>query len=455
MSAQSNEEMKKFRDGLIAQWDEIDAPVLNLHSLRNSIIKSIPFYASALQLVDIECNDTKEATKWPSFAFTNGFRIYISPKLYQIHKLCVEYNKGVWFKTPELGIVFTILHEIGHLVFDSFGRVLHREARLWNVATDYQINQFVARLMKESNIFKSDPNYTAFIEVLNKNFVMDPARYAKLSAEATYDDLYKVGCRGKDYDGWSMNGDMQGDGSGADADGKPLTAEEQMAKDIIKSELKEYSTKNANKLPGKGSGFGRDFEMMLEPPKINLRMVLKRITDRENTEDYGYSRRGSRMDHMVANNIRLPTVVKTDPDLIKKFGIIIDFSGSMSGEMLNDSLNIIRELSTKFTKNPLYLIIHTDGVQWHGDIKDYKEVPTHYTGGTSFKPCYDLIEQLRREKNINFSSLIHLTDGYGEFNDDAYTVKMLPFHKKLIWLIMGSDRTPRLGKVYHLDEIGI
>ena len=454
MPSQSNEDMKAFREGLIKQWDEIEPPAVNLHSLRAFILKQITFYSAALQLIDIVFDDTEAAKKWPSFAFTNGFKIFISPRLYQIHKLCVEHNKGVWFKTPELGIVFTILHEIGHLVFDSFGRVQHREARLWNVATDYQINQFVARLMKEAGIFKSDVNYTNFMEVLNTNFVMDPAKYAKLSAEATYDDLYKVGCRGKDYENWSMNGDMVGDGSGANEDGKPLTAEEQMARDIIKSELKDYSVKNGDKLPGKGSGFGRDFEMLLEPPKVNLRQVLKFITDRQNTEDYGYSRRGSRMDHMVANNIRLPSVVEANPDLIRKFMIAIDFSGSMSSDQCQDALNIIREVTGKFTRNPIYLIIHTDGINWHGDISDYKEVPTQYTGGTSFQPIYELVESLKKEKNIIPSIFMHLTDGYGEFSDDDYTPKLLPFYKKLVWLIMGSDRTPCLGKVYHVDEIG-
>lgn len=454
MSASTTTDMKAFRDNLIEQWDKIDSPAVNLHSLRSYIIKTIPFYASALQLVDIECEDGDKAKTWGSFAFTNGYKIYISPKLYQIHKLCVEQNKGVWFKTPELGIVFTILHEIGHLVFDSFGRVQHREARLWNVATDYQINQFVSRLMKEAGVFKSDASYTAFMEVLQKNFVMDPAKYAKLSAEATYDDLYKVGMRGKDFDKWSMNGDMQGDGSGADADGKPLTPEEQMARDIIKSEMKDYSSKNGDKLPGKGSGYGRDFEMQLEAPKVNLRQVLKHITDRMNTEDFGYSRRGSRMDHMVANNIRLPSIIEANPDLIRKFMIAIDFSGSMSSDQCQDALNIIREVTTKFTRNPVYLIIHTDGINWHGDINDYKEVPTQYTGGTSFQPIYDLVAQLQKEKNIVPSVFVHLTDGYGEFQDSDYTPRLIPFYKKLIWIIMGSNRAPELGRVFYTDEIG-
>lgn len=452
------ESMKEYYESLLADWDNIDAPNVNLSAIRSFIIKTIPFYSQALQLVDINFVNSDKAKEWPSFAFTNGYAIYLSPKLYTIHGMLSDKAKKPWFKTPELGITFTILHEIGHLVFDSFGRAQHREMRLWNVATDAQINQFVARIMKESGVFRTDASYTSFMEVLQKNFVFDPGKYAKLSAEATYDDMYKVGARGKDYDGWSLNGDMVGDGSGNEdgsGNSKPLSPQDQMARDIIKSELKDYSTKNCDKLPGHGSSFGREFEMLLEPPKVNLRQILKHVTDRENTEDYGFSRRGSRMDHMVPSNVRLPSQVDATPDLIRKFMVAIDFSGSMSAEQCQDALNIIREITCKFTRNPVYLIIHTDGVNWHGDINDYKEVPTQYTGGTSFQPVYELVEELRKKHNIIPSTFIHMTDGYGEFGDDDYNAKVIPFYKKLIWIIMGSNRCPCLGRVFHCDEIGV
>jgi predicted metal-dependent peptidase len=454
MSAKVTDDIKAFYESLInEQWDKIDPPAVNLPALRSFIIKTIPFYASALQLVDIEIvNDKKNL---PSFGFTNGYKIFISPKLYKIHGMVVEKSGKPWFKTPELGITFTILHEIGHLVFDSFGRLQHRSHELWNVATDYQINQFVARIMKESGVFKSDKSYTDFMEVINKNFVFDPGKYSKLSAEATYDDLYKVGMRGKDYSGWSMNGDMVGDGSGSNEDGTPLTPEEQMARDIIKSELKDYSTKNAGKLPGHGSSYGREFELQLEPPKVNLRQILKHITDRENTEDYGYSRRGSRMDHMISNNIRLPSVVESNPDKIRKVMVVLDCSGSMSSEQLNDALNIIREVMAKHTKNPVHLILHTDSVNFSDSIKDYSEVPRNITGGTAFQPVLDEIERLKKKENVIPSAVIWVTDLYGELtNPDDYNVRKFPFHKKLSWIISGSNLEAPIGRNYWIDEVG-
>lgn len=456
MSAKVTDDIKDFYKALITdQWDEIDVPSINLPGLRAFIIRTIPFYSSALQLVDIEIVNDAKCKEWPSFAFTNGCKIYISPKLYTIHGMVVEKSGKPWFKTPELGITFTILHEIGHLIFNSFDRLQHREHVLWNVATDYQINQFVARLMKESGVFKSDASYTDFMEVIQKNLVFDPAKYSQLSAEATYDDLYKVGMRGKDYDGWSLNGDMVGDGSGAAADGKGLSPEEQMARDILRSELKDYTTKNCSQLPGHGTGYGRDFEMSLEPPKVNLRQVLKHITDRENTEDYGYSRRGSRMDHLMPGNIRLPSVVESNPDLIRKMMVILDCSGSMSSDQLNDYLNIIREMLDKHTRNPVYLILHTDEICFSGDISDYKEVPKNITGGTAFMPVLREIARLKKEENIVSSCVIWGTDLYGELGEADYCVKNFPFYKKLHWIISGSDLVPPIGTAWYIDEVGV
>jgi predicted metal-dependent peptidase len=448
-------DMKEYYESLLADWDNIAIPNINLSALRSFIIKTIPFYSQALQLVDIDFINTDKAKEWPSFAFTNGYKIYISPRLYTIHKMVVEKSGKPFFKTPELGITFTILHEIGHLVFDSFGRVQHRDFKLWNIATDAQINQFCARIMKESGVFRTDAAYTQFMEVLQKNFVFDPGKYSKLSAEATYDDMYKVGMRGSDTNGWSLDGDMQSDGQGKDGNGKPLSSEEQMARDIIKSELKDYSAKNSSKLPGNGSSFGREFEMLLEAPKVNLRQVLKHITDRENTEDYGFSRRGSRMDHMVPQNVRLPSVVDMTPDLIRKFMVVLDCSGSMSNEQMKDYLNIIREIVCKHTKNPVWLILHTDEVCFSDDIKNYTEVPTNITGGTAFKPVLDEIARLKKKENIIPSVVLWGTDLYGELGPEDYNARNFPFYKKLHWIISGSDLEAGIGKSWWIDEIGV
>lgn len=442
------------------QWDSLDVPPINWSGLRAFLCSRVPFYAHALQLVDLVImNDKKEL---PSCAFTNGYKVFISPKHYTALGILIKQKKKEWFSSPELGFGFLILHELGHLVFDSFGRQSHRDAKLWNVATDYQINQFVVKLMKDCGIFKSDQSYQHFMKVLRDNFVMDPSKYANLSAESTYDDLYHMGMGGSDFGNWVLNGDMIGDKS--DENGKPLTPEEQMARDIIKNELRDYVAKNACKLAGQGTAYGRELAYVMEPPKVNLRDVLRKITDRELREEFGYDRRGSRMDHLIPRNMRLPSSVASEPDKIRKVMMVLDCSGSMTSEQLNDALNIIRELVCKHTKNPVHLIIHTSEICFSGPIKDYKDVPRNITGGTAFLPVLHEIARLKKEENIIPSACIWLTDGYAEFQnlDDPsgegeyyYTRKNFPFHKILRWIISGSNQHPGIGSVYHIDEVGV
>lgn len=453
MSAKVTDDIQAYYKDLIDnQWDSIEPAPINWSALRSWILKTIPFYAAALQLVDIVViNDKKEL---PSFAFTDGYKVYVSPKLYTIHGMVVEKSGKPWFKTPELGMTFSLLHEIGHIIFDTFGRAGHRNLQLWNVATDYQINQFVSRIMKESNVFRNDENYTQFMEVIRKNFVMDPAKYANVSAEGTYDDLYKTGASGEDYSGWSMNGDCVGNGTdNIDGDGKPLSPEEQMARDIIRSEMKDYASKNSDLMPGKGSSYGREFEFAMEPPKISLRDVLKHITDRDNSEDFGWNTRGSRMDHMMTGGIRLPVIVDSHPDKVKKVMMVLDCSGSMTSDQLNDALNIIRELLHKHTKNPVHLIIHTSEVVFSGPIENYQEVPKNITGGTAFMPVLEHIARLQKEERIIPSAVIWMTDLYGELSQDQYNARNFPWYKKLRWIISGSDLEAPIGKNYHIDTI--
>lgn len=448
---------------VIDNWESIKEPELNLSALRKFIIDKIPFYAHALQMVDIilerdedkYLEELKKALsgegQQPAMGCTNGFRIYLRPKLFAVTQ---EMNKKLgkpWFSTPVLGMAFIILHEIGHIVFDSFGRVRHRNFKLWNLATDYQINQFVVRIMREAHIFKTDQSYTAFLDVVNSNFLLDPIKYEKMSSEENYDDLYRAKLDPQMYANSACFGDMQGNESD-----KELNENDKMIKDIINSELKDYARKNANKLPGSGTGF-REFQFLTEPPKVDLRQVLRQITDRMPREDWGYGSRENRMDHLLhkqgRRRCRLPIMVDSEPDLVRKVMFVLDSSGSISDEQINDAVNIVKEVLDKHTKNPVHLIIHTDQVVHSGPLEDEAKWPKNYSGGTAFRPVLEEIERLKNKEKIVPSVVIWLTDLYGELAPADYNVRAFPFHKILRWVISGSDLVPTLGKYYHIDLI--
>ncbi len=430
-------------------WESTEAPVLDLPAVRNFLLKKVPFYTQALQRVDIIIVDKKDS---PSWGWTNGFRVYINPKLYTVHGKMVEQDGGTWFATPILGLAFTIMHEIGHIVFDSFGRLGHRDPKMWNIATDYQINQFIAKLMEQSGMFQSKESFTAFLKVINENLCFDPAKFERLTSEGTYDDLYRVSvsksgkCPGDDK---ALGGDMEF------TEDDKLSDDEKMDRDIVKSELSNYAEKNANKLPGNGTGF-REFEFLLEPPKVNLRMVLKQITERECTDDWGFTSRQSRMDHMLPNNMRLPVITQTNPDLIKKIFFVLDSSGSMGSEQLNDAANIAKELIEKYTRQPVYFIVHTSEVVFSGDIKTHNEAISSWSGGTAFWPVIEEIKRLKKEEHIEPSTIIWLSDLYAEINPTAHDMRgtCKNPNKQLKWIVSGSNMEPNCGTAFYIDEVG-
>lgn len=431
-----------------SDFDSMETPALNISAIRHFLISKIPFYADALQKVDLFFIEKK---KVPSFGWTDNFRIYMSLKHYTLFGKAAITNGLPWFKNIEIGTIFVLLHEIGHIVFKSFDRQVARKADAWNIATDEKINEFVCGLMKDAGVFPSASAYQAFMEVVNCHFVLDPTKYGELTSEEVYSDMFRLQIS---VNGSGLGGDMVGDGKpDKDADGNELSDQEKMSRDIVAAELDNYMQKNASKLAGYGSCTGRELSYLQEPPKISLREVLSKITDRTPDEDWGFGNRQSKFDHLLPQGCRMPTIIPLNPNKVRKVFFVLDSSGSMSTQQINDAINIIRELECKYTKNPIHLIIHTSEIVYSQDLKSFKETPTQYSGGTAFKPVSDEIARLEKEEHILPSVVIWLTDGYGEYAQDQYTVRDFPYFRKLKWIIHGSEITPNLGNVWHVDII--
>ena len=112
---------------------------------------------------------------------------------------------------------------------------------------------------------------------------------------------------------------------------------------------------------------------------------------------------------------------------IKEFVIAIDTSGSTSGELVQKfvqkTYNILKSTESFFTKINLHIIQCDAAIQedkkitCQEDFDEYlKTMKIRGLGGTDFRPVFEYVEQLRKEKEfINLKGLIYFTDGYGEF----------------------------------------
>lgn len=112
---------------------------------------------------------------------------------------------------------------------------------------------------------------------------------------------------------------------------------------------------------------------------------------------------------------------------IKEFVIAIDTSGSTSGELVQKfvqkTYNILKSTESFFTKINLHIIQCDADIQedrkitCQEEFDEYlKTMKIHGLGGTDFRPVFEYVEQLRKNKEFtNLKGLIYFTDGCGEF----------------------------------------
>ena len=126
---------------------------------------------------------------------------------------------------------------------------------------------------------------------------------------------------------------------------------------------------------------------------------------------------------------------------IEEFVIVIDTSMSCSGELvkkfLEETYGVLSENDSYFRKVNIHIIQCDDQVQTdvrvtnREELKEYMDdLELRGEGGTDFRPAFDYVEQLIREKAFTrLKGLIYFTDGQG-----IYPRKMPPYETAFVFL---------------------
>ena len=369
-----------------------------LTTARVGLLLKTPFFGNmATRMKIINADD------WCQTAATDGRNFYYNTKF--VEKL----------STKKLEFLFA--HEIGHCVFDHFGRAGSRNRQLCNISQDYAINQILA----DEKIG----------EVIDEVPICLDSQYRGMAWEEIYDKLYEKAEKismedlldqlGETLDDHiNEDGNQSKDGKDQDGDGKkskkPVISKEEMQK--IKDEIKEAMIQSAaaagaGKTPAAIQRLIKD----LTEAKMNWREVLRMNIQSIIRNDYSFTRPSRKG---WGTGAILPGLVNDDTIDV---AIAVDMSGSIGMDDAKVFFSEIKGIMDQYedfsikvwcfdTKVYNYAEFTQDNVE---ELLEYEPMGG---GGTDFEVNWDYM----KENGIEPKKFVMFTDGYpwGSWGDENY-----------------------------------
>lgn len=336
-------------------------------------------------------------------AHTDGKGIYLNAKYLDEHLEKDPEKYDLDYKN----IMFIICHEILHLMTLTIDRLGNKNPRIWNMATDYAINDMLI-----TNRRNDRPNPMG---VMPKFGLYDP-KYHNMSAEQIYEDLMKEFEDKQNETDDDNTSDAQENG-GFDEDDfktqkqngyditldKHLPVEERTIDEInqrISDALKSFS-------PDKCSAFDRILKSLPEP-KFPWRARLLKYLKSFKIYDTSWSK-PSRRSIAVGAYLPKPTVT---PEL--KVTVAVDTSGSISEAQLENFMDHVVSICKQFRKYKIRVFCFSTHVHKETEIiitpGSKQDLQLCSYGGTSISSAFQYVEDTVHEFKQDI--FICMTDGY-------------------------------------------
>lgn len=351
-------------------------------------------------------------------------------------------------------LMFIIIHEVCHVLFDHGSRLEQRDQKIANIAQDMCINAII-KDEAQKPIFKDklkDPEGIFF----------PPKEYdGKLIYEFVYDYIYKKAEEEKSKNGQSGNnqspkqsGNGQSEHSQSGNNQSPQDKEKEAEKknmenikkainsekgesidthlpDEVSPEIKKTIIKNIIEgIKSRGYNTG-DFEELLKklqkPKKNYLKTIMSSLSQMIGDEKFNTWSRANR------KNLPMPGYKK----IKNKINVLLDVSGSMNGEFEK----VLKYINYNNIECNMFQcdtqIKKTENIK---SSKQLQKIKITGLGGTELQPGINLITE---NNKYNQYSTVILTDGYC----DTLNVKNL----KKKCLIISSEKKPSvIGKNYKM-----
>ena len=381
-----------------------------LTTARVGLLLKTPFFGNMATRMKII-----NADEWCQTAATDGRNFY--------------YNTDFVKKLSTKKLEFLFAHEIGHCVFDHFGRAGSRNGQLCNISQDYAINQILA----DEKIG----------EVIDEVPICLDSQYRGMAWEEIYDKLYEKADKMSMEDlldqlGQTLDDHINQDGNqstnGDEKDGdkkkgqKPTISKEEMQK--IKDEIKEAMIQSAaaagaGKTPAAIQRLIKD----LTEAKMNWREVLRMNIQSIIRNDYSFTRPSRKG---WGTGAILPGLVNDDTIDI---AVAVDMSGSIGMDDAKVFFSEIKGIMDQYedfnikvwcfdTEVYNYAEFSQDNVD---ELLDYEPKGG---GGTDF----DVNWTYMKENGIEPKKFVMFTDGYpwSSWGDENYC--------DTLFIVKGNER---------------
>ena len=320
-------------------------------------------------------------------AYTDGKGIYFNK----------DYIKNNQLKLKEKEITFIISHEVMHLVNLSMQRKKDRNHLLWNMATDYAINDILV---------------SSKIGALPDFGVLYDKKYNRKSSEEIYELLIND----------TPNNDNKivlDDHSKFD---NISNIEKQTVIQKVDNAIKQYSSQQSNL-----------DRILSQREKIlfNWKAALFNYIKHFKRENYSWKQPTKKS---IALDCYLPSLYKKD---FLHLAIAVDTSGSIDDKQLQNFMNHIFKIASQFKTFEIDYVcfsteIHEDTYKIYKSSKDVVNPPIKSYGGTDISSSFSFFQNKKKKYDV----FICFTDGYDDI--DKKVIKKYN-NGKVLWFIKGND----------------
>lgn len=378
-----------------------------------------PFFATLILKMNL-----KASTSVPTFC-TDGVTLF--------------YNPAFSASLDDQEILTVLAHEVLHPAFGHLWRLGDRDMTKWNMATDYEINNYLVQYNEDESAAGRVAPFK-----LPKGALID-AKYNNMVGEEIYPLLGEAmppqpPPPGGEGEGEPQDGEGQGEantpsnepgkGKGkspsgdqpAPGPGDPTPGDGGMGDFMEPAEAPgnsegEWQNRlveghNSAKLQGRGSGnIARIVEKHLKGQQ-DWRHILRDLLSSAAADDYDEQRPDRRF---MEDDIYLPTLYS---ERVGEFVVAIDTSGSIQDGLLSKFLGEVQYCMDTVRPERITVIdcdAQVNTVEEYTDGDDITSFKPKGGGGTDFKPVFDHARNMTKPPE----AIIYFTDGYGDFPKES------------------------------------